>query len=69
MKHIIIAAKLGCDLAMKGLWTHYFEGNVTKEDLDATLRAHQAAIDATKSPQREAAAKDLNETNFYQNNN
>jgi len=28
---------------------------VSKEDLAATLRAHQAAIDATKSPQREAA--------------
>ncbi len=68
MKHIIIAAKLGCDLAMKGLWTHYFEGIVTKEDLDATLRVHHAAIDATKSPQREAAAKYLKETNFFQNN-
>jgi len=26
-----------------------------KEDLAATLRAHQAAVDATKSPQRDAA--------------
>jgi len=69
VKHFIIAANLGSDLAMKGLWTHYFEGIITKEDLDATLRAHQAAIDATKSPQREAAAKYLNDTNFFQNKN
>ena len=27
----------------------------SKEDLAATLRAHQAAVDATKSPQRDAA--------------
>ena len=30
---------------------------VSKEVLDATLRAHKAAVDATKSPQREAAER------------
>ena len=33
----------------------YMNGNVSKEDFAAALRAHQAAVDATKSPQREAA--------------
>ena len=33
----------------------YAEGYVSNEDFAAALRAHQAAIDATKSPQREAA--------------
>ena len=33
------------------------EGLVSKEVLAATLRAHQAAIDATKTPQRDEAAK------------
>ena len=56
VKHYIIAAKLGHTGAMETLWDHYKHGSITKEDLDATLRTHQAAIDATKSPQREAAA-------------
>eukprot|EP00986_Skeletonema_menzelii_P015814 scaffold12771_cov86-Skeletonema_menzelii.AAC.3 len=33
------------------------EGFVKKEVLAATLRAHKEAEDATKSPQREAAAE------------
>ncbi len=53
VKHLIIAANLGCDESMKALWRHYSEGNITKEDLEATLRTHQAAINATKSPERE----------------
>ncbi len=52
VKHYIIAAKLGYDDAMKMLWVHYRIGNITKDDLEATLRTHQAALDATKSPQR-----------------
>jgi tetratricopeptide (TPR) repeat protein len=54
VKHFIIAANLGDKDSMKALWTHYSAGNITKEDLDATLRTHHAAIDATKSEQREA---------------
>jgi hypothetical protein len=34
----------------------YVKGDVDKEDFAAALRAHQAAVDATKSPQREVAA-------------
>ena len=55
VKHYIIAANLGCDESMKALWKHYSDGNITKENLDATLRTHQAAIDAMKSAQRDAA--------------
>ena len=55
VKHFIIAAKLGDTGSMKELWGHYSDENITKEDLEATLRAHQAAIDAMKSPQRDAA--------------
>jgi hypothetical protein len=32
-------------------------GFFSKEDLADALRGHQAAVDATKSPQREAAEK------------
>ncbi len=55
VKHFIIAANLGEEKSMKELWKHYSDGNITKEDLDTTLRAHQAAIDETKSEQRDAA--------------
>jgi len=30
-------------------------GSISKEDYASALRGHQAAVDATKSPQREAA--------------
>jgi TPR repeat protein len=55
VKHFIIAANLGNENSMKELWEHYAKENVTKEDLEATLRAHKAAIDEMKSPEREAA--------------
>jgi tetratricopeptide (TPR) repeat protein len=57
VKHLIIDAKLGDEESMKILWKHYSAGNITKEDLDATLRTHQAAIDEMKSEQRNDAAK------------
>jgi hypothetical protein len=59
VKHFIIAANLGDEDSMKGLWKHYSAGNITKEDLEATLRTHQAAIDAMKSEQREEAERYL----------
>jgi hypothetical protein len=56
VKHFIIAANLGHEGSMKELWKHYSAGNITKEDLEDTLRTHKAAIDGTKSAQREEAA-------------
>ncbi len=55
VKHFIIAAKLGFEKSMKSLWDYYKHGEITKEDLESTLRTHQAAITEMKSPQREAA--------------
>jgi hypothetical protein len=40
---------------MKALWNAFKRGYITKEDLDATLRAHQAALDGMKSAQRDIA--------------
>ena len=57
VKHWIISATQGHDKSIKTLMEGFKNGFVSKEDLAATLRAHQAAIDATKSPQREAADK------------
>jgi TPR repeat protein len=57
VKHWIIAANLGYDKSMMSLMSAYSLGSVSKEDFESALRAHQAAVDATKSPQREAAAE------------
>ena len=54
-KHYIIAAKLGVDESLECLKKLYKAGLVSKDDFAAALRGHQAAIDATKSPQREEA--------------
>mmetsp|Transcript_35326 Transcript_35326/g.72157 ORF Transcript_35326/g.72157 Transcript_35326/m.72157 type:complete len:139 (+) Transcript_35326:170-586(+) len=56
-RHLIIAASLGHEPSIEMLKANYTKGNVSKADFAAALRAHQAAIDATKSPQREAAEK------------
>eukprot|EP00984_Skeletonema_dohrnii_P032870 scaffold27815_cov78-Skeletonema_dohrnii-CCMP3373.AAC.1 len=55
VKHMIIAATQGNDSSIKALMEMFKGGFVDKDDLAATLRAHQAAVNATKSPQREAA--------------
>ena len=55
VKHWIIAANLGCDNSIKQLKDCYKDGDVSKEDFASALRAHKAAVDATKSPQRTAA--------------
>ncbi len=52
VKHWIIASNLGEDDSIKELMKAFKEGHVSKDDLAAALRAHKAAVDATKSPQR-----------------
>eukprot|EP00985_Skeletonema_marinoi_P006560 scaffold2836_cov95-Skeletonema_marinoi.AAC.6 len=53
VKHWIIAANQGSDDSIQLLMFGFKKGMISKEELAATLRAHQAAIDETKSPQRE----------------
>ena len=55
VKHHIIAANLGYEESMKALWRNYSARNITKEDLEAALRTHKTAIDATISPRRKVA--------------
>ena len=55
VKHYIIAANLGYEKSMKTLWAMFKDGDISKEDLAATLRSHQAALDAMKSPERDLA--------------
>ena len=54
-KHWIIAAKLGHEKSLGGLKALYEDGDVSKDDFSAALRGYQAAIAASKSPQREEA--------------
>ena len=56
VKHYIIAANLGHDKSIQALKECYADGTISKEDFAAALRGHQAAVDATKSHQREEAA-------------
>ena len=55
MNHLIIAAKLGLDMALEMVKQGFVHGAVSNEDYAAALRGHQAAVDATKSEQRDAA--------------
>ena len=55
MRHFIIAAKLGYDDALEDVKKGFQRGFVSKEDYASALRGHQAAVDATKSEQREEA--------------
>ncbi len=59
VQHFIIAANLGDEDSMKELWRQYSEGNISKEDLDATLRTHHAAVNEMKSAHRDAAEKEV----------
>ncbi len=63
VKHWIISSALGLDDSNKELMNAFKDGLVSKDDLASALRAHQAAVDAMKSPQREA------EVEFYKNSN
>ena len=53
--HWIISAGQGEPKSIKALTIAFKQGILAKEDLASALRANQAAIDATKSPQRKAA--------------
>ena len=54
VRHWIIAATQGDDNSIKMLMEGFKDGLMEKEDLASALRAHKAAVDATKSPQRKA---------------
>ena len=59
VKHFIIAANLGHNKALDAVRENFVDGFVSKEDYEAALRGHQAAVGATKSAQREEAEKDV----------
>ena len=54
-KHWIIAANLGYHDSLSNLKKLYADGHASKEDYAGALRAYQAALEATKSADREKA--------------
>ena len=61
-KHLIINANLGCDISLQSVKKLFVRGMISKEDYAAALRGYQAAVNETKSAEREKAeeAKALN---------
>ena len=55
VKHLIIVANFGHDHAIQALRECYKDGDINKEGFAAALRAHHAAVNAMKSPDREIA--------------
>eukprot|EP00956_Cyclotella_meneghiniana_P038413 scaffold154201_cov23-Cyclotella_meneghiniana.AAC.1 len=55
MKHFMIAAKCGLKDSLDAVKNGFNDGDVTKEDLEKTLRGYQAACDEAKSEQRDRA--------------
>jgi tetratricopeptide (TPR) repeat protein len=56
-KHFIIAANLGYEDSLDDIKKLYAIGHASKEDYAAALRAYQAAVDATKSPERDEVVR------------
>mmetsp|Transcript_5917 Transcript_5917/g.9154 ORF Transcript_5917/g.9154 Transcript_5917/m.9154 type:complete len:480 (-) Transcript_5917:131-1570(-) len=59
VKHLIIAVKQGSSDAIQTLKKMYGQGMIKKEGFAACLRVYQTAVETTKSPQREEAAKSV----------
>ena len=67
-RHFIIAANLGCNESLTNLRLLYTHGHASKEDYADALHAYKAAVDATKSSERdkaEAAMKNRELNIFY----
>jgi TPR repeat protein len=57
VKHFIIASNLEHHESLRALMKLYALGKASKDDYAKALRAYQAAVEATKSPQRKEAER------------
>ena len=55
-RHLMIAASAGLDHSLTTMGELFRMRQVSKQDYETTLRAHKAAVDETKSEQRDQAA-------------
>jgi tetratricopeptide (TPR) repeat protein len=53
VKHVMIAANLGHDASLNVIKDYFMKGIVSKEEYAAALRGYQAAVNETKSAERE----------------
>jgi len=53
IRHWKLAAEAGHSFATEKLWKTFYKGNISKETLEAILRAHKEACDAMNSEERE----------------
>ncbi len=59
VKHLIISASLGLHNSLQALRHIYANGHASKEEYLGALRAYQAAVEATKSSDREIAEEEV----------
>jgi len=55
IKHFVVAARSGFDVALKEVGEGYNAGHITKDEYASTLRAYKDAADEMKSEQRTRA--------------
>lgn len=53
VKHLVIAATLGCDSSIRALKRCFSNDEISEEEFTAARDAHQIAVDAMESPWRE----------------
>jgi len=63
MNHLMLAARSGYEMSMKGTGEAYKLGHITKEEYAATLRAYKESYDEMESVHRAAAAAARKPTN------
>ena len=55
IKHFVVAARSGFDIALKEVGEGYKAGHITKDEYASTLRSYKDAADEMKSEQRTRA--------------
>lgn len=63
IKHLMIAARAGYNKSLDAIKKYYIAGNVSKDELEKTLRAYQKSNDDMKSDMR-SKAKNMSEHSF-----
>ena len=63
MNHLMLAARSGYEMSMKGTGEAYKMGHITKDEYAATLRAYKESYDEMESVHRAAAAAARKPTN------
>lgn len=69
VQHFVLGAAAGCKEMMDHLWTIFYEGDISKKDLEDTLRKYHRSCDNMNSEERERYsaymnAKEANEILF-----